>query len=362
MKNWILLLALGCSFVKAQAEKPAEKYVDATSLTIIGKALPTEQAYNRIDTTRFKVPNATKEPCYESTGLAVVFRTDSPFIHARWTTSDRNSGSNMTAIAQKGLDLYIRRDGKWVFAGVGNPTMNGKNFTHHASEIVNSLPDGEKECLLYLPLYDQLEQLEIGISPESHITPMENPFRHKIVVHGSSITHGASASRAGMSYVARMERNTGLYLINLGFSGQCTMQPEFADYLAGVEADAFIFDCFSNPNAEWIAERFNPFVDRIRAKHPTTPLIFMQTEIRETTTFNSRAADYEARKRAEAEKQMKERMKTDKNLYFINPGMTIGNSLEATVDGVHPTDVGFTHMIDNVEPKIVKILKKYGIQ
>ena len=28
---------------------------------------------------------------------------------------------NLTRVAQKGLDLYIKRDGKWQFAGVGIP-------------------------------------------------------------------------------------------------------------------------------------------------------------------------------------------------------------------------------------------------
>ena len=34
----------------------------------------------------------------------------------------------------------------------------------------------------------------------------------------------------------------------------------------------------------------------------------------------------------------------------------------ATADGTHPTDLGFTYMLDRIEPQIRKILGKYGIR
>ena len=224
------------------------------------------------------------------------------------------------------------------------------------------MAEGAKDCLLYLPLYDQLKKLEIGVDEKSVITPMENPFRHKIVVHGSSITHGIAAGRAGMAYSSRLGRDTGLYCINLGFSGQCTMQPEFASYLSRVEADAFVFDCFSNPSAEVINERFDAFVDTIRRTHPTTPLIFLQTIRRETRNFSTRIEKFEREKQAAAEAQVRDRMKTDKNIYFVDPGDLLGSDHIATADGTHPTDLGFTYMLDRIEPQIRKILGKYGIR
>ena len=207
MKHLPLLLLLG-GLLSASAARSADpvRYVDAATLTVIGKALSTEQPYNRIDTTRFRVPAKTPGYCYHPTGLAVVFRTDSRTIRARWETSGKNPSDNMAAVAQKGLDLYIRSNGEWVFAGVGRPKINGKNDRHDAA-IISNMAEGEKECLLYLPLYDQLKKLEIGVDEKSVIAPMENPFRHKIVVHGSSITHGIAAGRAGMAYSSRLGRD-----------------------------------------------------------------------------------------------------------------------------------------------------------
>ena len=51
-----------------------------------------------------------------------------------------------------------------------------------------------------------------------------------------------------------------------------------------------------------------------------------------------------------------------KDIYFINPGIYIGNDHDATVDGVHPTDMGFDRMLIELQPKLKKILRKYGIK
>lgn len=90
------------------------------------------------------------------------------------------------------------------------------------------------------------------------------------------------------------------------------MQPEFASYLSARRSDAFVFDCFSNPSAEVINERFDAFVDTIRRTHPTTPLIFLQTiRRRETCNFSTGSRNSNARSRP-AEAQVRDRMKTDK--------------------------------------------------
>lgn len=339
-------------------------YYDAASLNVIGKAIPTSKDYTRIDTSAYKFNDAViEEYACHSTGLAVLFATDSPFIKARWQTSPKNASENMTAIAQKGLDLYIRQDGEWVFAGVGRPDMDkGPEYACHEGTIVKSMAPGRKECILYLPLYDRLDSLFIGVEEGSYIEPIENPFRHRIVVKGSSVTHGLAASRPGMSYAARFGRDNGLYCFNLGFSGKSKLQKEYAEYLADIEADAFIFDAFSNPSAEIIHENFDKFVDIIRAVHPDVPLIFMQTERRESRNFDTWREDFEARKQAAAEQEIRDRMKTDKHIYFLPSDDFLGDEHIATSDGSHPTDLGFTYMLESISPKILKILRKYGIK
>ena len=359
-----IILSLAALLIAGHAFAQKTVYHDAADLTVIGKAIPTTKAFTRIDTSAYRFNDKViDEYACHSTGLAVLFATDSPFIKAKWQTSPANASENMTAIAQKGLDLYIRQDGEWVFAGVGRPNMTeGPEYAEHSGTIVKDMAPGRKECLLYLPLYDRLDSLFIGVEEGSYVEPVENPFRYRIVVKGSSVTHGLAASRPGMSYAARFGRNNGLYCFNLGFSGKSKLQKEYAEYLADVEADAFIFDAFSNPSAELIHENFDQFVDIIRAAHPDKPLIFMQTERRESRNFDTWREDFEAKKQAAAEEEIRERMKTDKHIYFLTSEDFLGHDHIATSDGSHPTDLGFTRMLDSIEPKILKILRKYGIR
>lgn len=73
---------------------------------MIGKAIPTAKDFTRIDTAAYKFNDKViEEYACHSTGLAVLFATDSPIIKARWQTSQKNAEENFTAIAQKGLDL-----------------------------------------------------------------------------------------------------------------------------------------------------------------------------------------------------------------------------------------------------------------
>ena len=350
----VLLLTLNAA--GAQEKKPL-RYVDAATLTVIGKSMPTPKLFQRVDTARYELWQPVKNYSAFSTGLAVVFRTDSRTIRARWKTGGYGLGHNMTAIARKGLDLYIERDGQWVYAGFGWP--KGDN---HDSALVEYMDEGEKTCLVYLPLWDEVLSLELGIDGDSRIEAVPNPFRHRIVVIGSSITHGTGLSRPGMAYPAQLERATGFEFVNLGASGLCKMEQFFAHVAAACEADAFLFDSFSNPSAQQIEERLEPFVATIRAAHPTTPLIFLQTEVRESRNFNDKIRKFEDDKRAASEAGMQRLLKQDKNIYFLNPGMPLGDDHDATVDGVHPSDLGHGRILEVIRPQIVKILKKHDIR
>ena len=360
MKRLTYLLLCLLMPAMAAAENAPVKYTDAASLTIVNKAQPGGPAFQRIDVARYPelTPTVTRYYRY-STGLAVVFRTDSRNIRARWTTVNQLPGANSTLIAQRGLDLYIRRDGKWVFAGVGVPSKSG---TQHEAPVVEHMDTTMKECLLYLPLFDEVKTLEIGVDAGARIEAAPNPFRHRIVVIGSSITHGTGLSRPGMAYPAQLERATGFEFVNLGASGQCKMEQFFAHVAAACEADAFLFDSFSNPSAQQIEERLEPFVATIRTAHPTTPLIFLQTEVRESRNFNDKIRKFEDDKRAASEAGMQRLLKQDKNIYFLNPGMPLGDDHDATVDGVHPSDLGHGRILEVIRPQIVKILKKHDIR
>ena len=362
MKNFIrtsvLILAValfGVQSVEAQ-KKSNIKYVDAKTLTIINKIDNDCAPFARINSDKYE---ARKSLGKTSTGLAIAFRTDSRTINAKWTTTGKKLGSNMTPILHSGLDLYIRDNGKWIFAGVARPTFNS---TEHEFTVVKRMAEGTKECLLYLPMFTGVTSLEIGVDAGATIEPMESPFKYKIAFIGSSITHGASASRPGATYVARFGRELNAEMANIGLSGQCKLDNYFANIVCENTADAFIFDTFSNPTKEQIEERLDNFVKRVATAHPDKPLIFLQTIKRDIGYFDIVARKRNDAQLAVAEKGMARLCKEYKNVYFINPGIILGDNHEGSVDGTHLNDLGVQCTIDYLLPKIKKILKKYGIK
>ena len=360
MKRLTYLLLCLLMPAMAAAENAPVKYTDAASLTIVNKAQPGGPAFQRIDVARYPelTPTVTRYYRY-STGLAVVFRTDSRNIRARWTTVNQLPGANSTLIAQRGLDLYIRRDGKWVFAGVGVPSKSG---TQHEAPVVEHMDTTMKECLLYLPLFSELGRIEIGIDEGARIEASANPFRHRIIIFGSSFTHGTSTGRPGMSYPMIMQRNTGLQFISLGVSGNSKLQQSFAQIIGDNACDAIVVDAFSNPGPEMIRERFLPFVAAIRKAHPAVPLIFLQTIYRERANFDLKERAREEEKRRAARTVFEEAAKVYDDIYFVDEPDLTGTDHITSLDGTHPDDLGYWRWANAIQPRIVKILKKYGIR
>lgn len=353
----VLFLLSGFVVMGQKTEKIA--FHKADEFFLYGKVMPTKRLYDRIDTVSYQgLPAAVKRLLTNSAGLAVCFKTNSTIISAKWCVTRSKAASNLTPIANKGLDLYIKKDGKWQFAGVGKPSD-----VCSEAVLVKNMDKTEKECILYLPLYDAVSNIEIGVEDGAAIQTVDNPFRKKIVIYGSSILQGAAASRPGMIYPAMLSRQTGLGFYNLGVSGSAKMEKEAADLLTDITADAIILDCIPNPSPEQIKERSDYFIKTVRNSHPGIPLIIIQSVVREHGYF-----DQEVGKRVKlqneliAEEYNKLKKEGMKDVYFISSENFLGNDHEATVDGTHPSDLGFFRMTEQLKPQILNILQKYGIK
>ncbi|MET0310013.1 MAG: SGNH/GDSL hydrolase family protein [Sphingomonas sp.] len=342
----------------AQSQQ-APVYTDAATLPMIGRAFPDRPSgWQRIEPGAYPdLPPAVKERLTHSAGLAVSFRTDSPILTARWCTADAAQNANLTPIAQRGLDLYIRRGTQWIWAGVGRPD-NDKACNE--DKLVQDMDAGEKECLLYLPLYKELKKLEIGVAPGSALKPGANPFRKRVAIYGSSIVQGAAASRPGMAYPARLSRRLGVDVINLGVSGVARMEPAAARMVADVEADAYMLDCVPNTNPGLIAQRAGNLIRTVRSRRPKAPIIVVMSIIRELGHFNQvwakHVADQNATMLAEVNKL------TDlRDITVIPADDMLGHDGESSVDGTHPSDIGFDRMLQVIGPVVAGVLKRQGI-
>ena len=333
-------------------------YKDATELTLTGKLFnDTPNPYHRVDTVRFKGFTESENIQIRcSAGLAVLFSTNAQEIWLRASYGYQNRASNTMGLALRGFDLYILMpDGRWQYAA----SKEGKEG--EGVRLIANMDESLKECMLYLPMYSELYSLEIGVPEGSLLEALPSPFRHRVGIFGSSFTQGISISRTAMSYPDQFTRDTGIQMLSLGCSGNCKLQPYFAEVLKAADVDALVFDAFSNPAGETIRERLFPFIESIQEAHPDIPLIFMQTIHRCSTHFDQERQKVEQAKQDAAEELMKEACKRYKNVYFIHP-CAHDEHHDTSVDGTHPDDYGYTLWARSIEKPIRRILRKYGLK
>lgn len=340
------------------------EFYEASEIGLIGKMFyDTPNPYHRIDTVKYKgMTKGENQQARCSSGLAVLFTTNSSTISVKTEWGQLYTSVSTMPIAYRGYDLYIRNaKGEWQWAGSGatKPEKGEDNLV-----LIKDMAPGVKDCLLYLPNYCEIRSCKIGVAKGSTLSALESPFRHKVVFHGSSYTHGISTSRPAMSYPMQFMRHTGIQVLGFGMSGNCKMQPYFAAVLENVEADAYVFDAFSNPDYKMIKERLQPFIDRLIAAHPGKPLIFQQTIYREARNFSLTYDAKEQAKQDMASALFNELLKDPKykDVYFIQTNACEKGSHEYSVDGVHPDDHGYYLWSKSIEKPILAILAKYGLK
>lgn len=358
----VLVLLVLTGGIIASGQSPRYHFTEASGLTLIGKIFgDTPNPYHRVDTSRFN--NLTRREntlVRMSSGIACAFRTNSTAISVKTVYLAPTFPTNGNGISTRGYDLYIRENGKWRYAASG---VNDDDSLKENLVLIQNLQEGRSyDCLLYFPLYSELGSVQIGILEGADIHPLDNPFRHRIAIFGSSFTHGSSTSRAGMSYPAQLSRATGLQMLSLGVSGNCLLQDSFRDILcAAPDIDAFVFDAFSNPSAATMRKRLFPFIEKLQAAHPGVPLIFQRTIWREQRNFNTLKDAQGKKKMQVADSLMAIAVKRYPDVYYITPNAT-SKTHETSVDGVHPGDHGYTLWAESIRKPIRRILRKYGIK
>ncbi|MGQ9807029.1 MAG: SGNH/GDSL hydrolase family protein [Armatimonadota bacterium] len=339
------------------AESPSEiRWVNATSLRLEGQGWPGEtRPFRRLpDRAEGKVPEKVWELSGNCAGLAVRFVSDSSEIHVRWTVSAPFTMNHMADTGISGLDLYVRRDGGWRWMAVGRP-----DGVENEKLLVSGLPREQRELMLYLPLYNGLTRLEIGVPAGCLIEPAPAwPEGTKpIVFYGTSIVQGGCASRPGMAYPAILGRRLDLPSVNLGFSGNGKTEPEMADLLAELDAAVFVIDPLPNMGAVPVEERITYLLDVLRRKRPGTPVILVES-------YGNRGEPARSGRRPEdtsINEEMRRAYQKAKPLWgglltLVEGRTLLGEDCEDTVDGVHPTDLGFHRLADALEPAIRKAL------
>jgi outer membrane protein assembly factor BamB len=141
--------------------------------------------------------------------------------------------------------------------------------------------------------------------------------------------------------------------VNLGFSGNGKTEPEVAKLLAELDPAAYVLDSLPNLDVAEAAERMEPFVKTLRAAHPETPLVLVENVTYTNSAFVEARRDKVTRVN-DLLRKLYEKLKAagDKNVFYVSSAKLFGADGEDTVDGSHPTDLGFLRMAEGIAPAV----------
>ena len=329
---------------------------DASTLAVGGKGWTgTKRFFDRLPArAEGKVREGVWDLSRQSAGICVGFRTNSPTLGLRWTLLlDQLIRPMMCGIGASGLDLYCRdNSGRWRWVMIAHPT--GRE--NEALPVAN-VPAKDRDFLLYLPLRNGVEKLEIGIEAGSTIEAKPAFAGRPIVYYGTSIVHGEGASRPGMCHAAILNRRLDVPIINLGFAGAGTLDLPVAELMVELEARLYIVDCLPNLQGPDVAERCEPFVRKVRSSRSNTPILLVEDRTGAGAWLMGMDRHHASRK---ALRTAYERLKADgvPNLFYLAGDGLLGDDDEATVDSSHPSDLGYVRYADAMEPVIRSILRE----
>jgi lysophospholipase L1-like esterase len=290
------------------------------------------------------------------------FKSDADQIIVRYKVSGEKAMPHMPATGVSGVDLYaISTDGKWLWCGGGYTFGDTIEYRFKGLAPNDTYHQQGREYRLYFPLYNSVQWMEVGVPKGTLFNPLPARKEKPIVVYGTSIAQGGCASRPGMAWPAIVGRKLDRPLINLGFSGNGRLEKEVTDFIGEIDAKMYVLDCLPNLDAsdatksEQVKNLVIQSVKQLHQKNLLTPILLVEHCGFSDEAINpSHKLSYTVLNQAQREAFEQLKSEGHNNLYLLSKA-EIGLSLDATVDGIHPNDLGMQQYADAYE-KIMRNL------
>jgi len=343
----------------SKASNPNLDWDDVTKRGIEGRILPDQDRklwFDRLPSSaEGKVTDAVWNLSRDSAGMMARFKTSSSAISVHYKVRKSQLGMpHMPATGVSGIDLYARdNDGKWKWVQVTKPATQEVQ-----TEIIQGLEPGVREYAAYLPLYNGIEFLKIGVEKGASFEGLA-PRGKPIVFYGTSITHGACASRPGMVHTNILGRKLDMPIVNLGFSGNGRMDQAVGEYLVQLDAALFVIDCLPNMQPADVTAKCEPLVKLLRAAKPNTPIVLVEDRRFTNDWITPKKRQFHTDNHAALRKAYDSLVAQGiEKLFYIHGDSLYGDDTEGATDASHANDLGFMRQADVFEPVLRKALSK----
>lgn len=328
---------------------------------IEGQAWP-DQVSSRYDRLPSKAEQIVRKPVWnlskQSAGLLIRFRSNASNILVRYQVNGNIAMRHMPATGVSGVDLYAKNsDGKWVWCKGNYSFKDTIKYNFKNIRPNDKYHKKGREYHLYLPLYNSIKWLDIGIPENTLLEPLPVRQEQPVVVYGTSIAQGACASRPGMAWTTILGRKMDRPLINLGFSGNGRLEQEVINLLGEIDAKIYILDCLPNlgPNKN-VNQLIISSVKNLKQNRPLTPILLVEhAGYSDGTTNESRQKIYSDLNKIIRESFAQLKSEGINNIFLL-PKSELELGIESFVDGTHPSDLGMMEYANAYEKYLRKIL------
>jgi lysophospholipase L1-like esterase len=233
---------------------------------------------------------------------------------------------------------------------------------------------GEAEFQVLLPFYYRNAEViihGIGIDPDASLERPAPDHRTRVLFHGDSITHGHGVTSPRETYVSQVAEKLGCVPLNYGFGGSAWADNIVAQTIASrtdwdvstimIGTNSLVgVDAAGQPEtAAQYTVKYDAYLATIRAAAPTKPIlcitpILNRADLKRAPNRNGETPEAY---RDGIGQVVRNRQRTDANLYFLDGLTLVNNSLFLLVtDNVHPNDAGMHRIAEGVAAALKPIL------
>lgn len=240
------------------------------------------------DWTRNQIPEVMNTVVKMPSGVRMVFESDADAIELQVQTTRIVNPPQVPRpvvfdlkIDGQVVDSYSSENGNTILIDRMNPKdykmKKGDDYRVKFSDLGTHM----KRCEIWLPHNAFVEIQKLDLNNARAVNPVLPPLEGRWLHYGSSISHCMEAEQPTGSWPAVAAEINDLHLHNLGFGGQCHLDPFVARTIRDTQTDLITIKTGINIiNMDSMRERvFTPtlhgFLDTIREGQPNTPIVLI---------------------------------------------------------------------------------------